>query len=470
MKSREYDIAVIGSGLGGYVAAIRGAQLGKKVLLVEKEKLGGVCINWGCIPTKFLIYHSKLFRELKENKNFQGPLEEIKLSVKKLQENKQRCVARLVKGIGFLLEKNKVTVFKGEASFNRHKQLFINGQNEKQKVRAEKIILATGSRPGSLSFIKPNGNEVITSKQALDITEIPPRLVVIGAGAVGLELGSLFHRLGSKVTILEIMPQILPGNDEDTAKSLERELKKQGIEVLTEMKIQESFFKDGIVTVKGISLKDDSAFEFKTEKVLLAVGRKPNSEKVSTGLPDLGLDRSGFVKVNEFMETTVKNIYAIGDVTGGKLLAHKASHEGITAAENASGIQKRMDYNAIPLAVFTEPEFSSVGITEEEAREKYGDDFRTGKFPLRASGRAVTMGKPEGFVKIISHKNNQIMGAHILSPNASEMITELTLALKYGIKISELGSVIHVHPTLSESIMEAALNAQNKAVHILNKS
>jgi dihydrolipoamide dehydrogenase len=465
----EYDIAVIGAGPGGYVAALRGAQLRKKVLLVEKEKIGGVCMNWGCIPTKFLIYQSKLIKEARENQNLDGPIHEIILNVKKLQENKNSCVDRLVKGIEFLLKRNKVTVLKGEAEFNHHKEISINGKNGKERIRASKIILATGSRPGTLPFIQANGNEVITSKQALEIREVPSHLIVIGAGAVGLEIGSLFHQLGSKVTILEIMPQILPGYDKKTAKYLEKELKKQGIEILTEMKIQESRIKEGMAILKGISLKQNSPFEYKAEKVLLAVGRLPNSEKILSELPNLSVDKAGFVKVNEFMETAIEDIYAIGDLVGGKLLAHKASHEGILAAENAAGARKKMDYRSVPSAVFTEPEFSSVGFTEEEAREKYGNDVYIGKFPLSASGRALTMEKTEGFVKIIARKNEEIIGAHILSPHASEMIAELTLSLKYGIKVSELASVIHVHPTLSESIMESALNVQNKAIHVLNK-
>ncbi len=468
--SNDYDVAIVGAGPGGYVAAIRGAQLGKKVLLVERDKIGGVCTNWGCIPTKWLIHQSRLFKEIKGNKNMEGPVDEIKLNLRKCQENKKRCVDSLVKGVEFLLEKNKVTVLNGEAVFQSPEELAIEGKDGKEKVRAKKIILATGSRPGSLPFIKANGKEVLNSKQALDLTAIPPRLIVIGAGAVGLEISCLFHRLGSRVTVLEIMPQILPGCDEETAKCLQRELKKQGLEILTGMKIQESRIKEGMVTLRGVSLQKNSSFEYSGEKVLIAVGRRPNSERIKEGLPELELDKAGFVKVNEFMETNVKGIYAIGDLVGGSLLAHKASHEGVVAVENACGGRVSMDYRAVPLCVFTEPEYACVGLTEEEAREKYKDNVRIGKFPLRACGRAVTMGKVEGFVKIIAHKNKNILGAHIFSHCASEILPEVTLALKYGIKVSELASVIHAHPTLSESIRESALNVQNKAIHILNKS
>lgn len=425
-------------------------------------------MNWGCIPTKLLIHQSRSFMEIKQNQNFEGPVDQITLNLKSLQENKKRCVERLVKGIEFLLEKNNICVLKGEAEFESQREIIIRGEREEQKVKANKIILATGSRPGSLPFIKVNKKEVIDSKQALDATEAPPRLIVIGAGAVGLELGALFHRLGSKVTVLEVMPQILPGSDEKTAVSLERELRKQGLEVLTEMKIEECLVEEGVVTLKGISIKKDTSFEYQAEKVLLAVGRKPNSEKLKKALPELDLDEAGFVKVNKFMETNIKDMYAVGDLAGGKLLAHKASHEGLTAAENACGARKSMNDSTVPWAVFTEPEFSSVGLTEENAKEKYGNDIRIGKFPLKACGRALTMGKGEGFVKIIADKHEKILGAHILSPSASEMISEVTLALKSGIKVSELASVIHVHPTLSESIMEAALNVQKKAIHIIN--
>ncbi|MBD3413720.1 MAG: dihydrolipoyl dehydrogenase [Candidatus Aminicenantes bacterium] len=467
--NRKYDIAVIGAGPGGYVAAIRGAQLGKNVLLVEKEKLGGVCINWGCIPTKALLYQSQLFREMKDNPIWDGPVDEITLNLNKIQEHKRKSVDRLVKGIEFLLNKNKVTVMNGEASFKNSQELIISGQNEDKEVRADKVILATGSSPGSLPFLKANNKEVVISQQALEFTEIPSRFLVVGAGAVGLEMGSLFQRLGSRVTILEIMPQILPGSDEKTARSLERELKKQGIEILTEMKIQESHIKNGTVTLKGVSIKKDSPFEYEADKVLMAVGRKPNSQQFRNTLPKLELDKAGFVKVNEFLETSIENIYAIGDLTGGQLLAHKASHEGITAAENAAGVQMKMDHKTVPSAVFTEPEFSSVGLTEEQARDQYGDGIRIGKFPLRANSRAVTVGKLKGFVKIIADQKETIVGAHILSPHASELIPELVCAVQNQIKLRELSSVVHVHPTLSESIIEAAFHAQNRAIHIYEK-
>jgi len=466
--NNDYDVAVVGAGPGGYVAAIRGAQLGKKVLLIEKEKIGGVCTNWGCIPTKWLIHQSMLFSELRADKNLEGPVDEIKMNLKKCQENKQRCVDSLVKGVEFLLKKNRITVKKGEASFQGPKEIVIDGKDGKESAAAKKIILATGSRPGNLPFIKVNGKEVLNSKQALDMKEVPSHLIVIGAGAVGLEIACLFHRLGSRVTVLEIMPQILPGIDEEAAKCLHRELKKQGLEILTGMKIQESRIKDGLVTLRGVSLQRKSSFEYSGEKVLTAAGRRPNSEKIKEGLPELDLDEAGFVKVNEYMETSQENIYAIGDLVGGKLLAHKASHEGIVAVENACGNRMSMDYRAVPLSVFTEPEYACVGLTEEEAREQYKDDVRIGKFPLRACGRALTMGKTEGFVKIIAREEGEILGAHILSHCASEMLPEVTLALKHGMKASELSSVIHAHPTLSESIREAALSVQNRAIHILN--
>jgi len=463
----KYDVAIIGGGPGGYVAAIRAAQLKKRVVLVEKDRIGGTCMNYGCIPAKYLLHQTKIYRELKENKNIEGPLEKIKCNWKRVQEEKNKIVERLVKGVEFLLRKNGIEIVKGEGFIKSEKQIAVKTEGGDQILESDKIILATGSRPAALPFLEPNGKEVVTSREALEFDSIPTKMLVVGAGAVGIEMGSIYQRLGSDVSVLEIMPTILPGSDREVVVRLERILKQQGFKIHNQMRIEESNIKEGRVSLKGTDLKTKSAFEFEAEKVLLAAGRKPNTEGLTGKELKLLLDKQGFVKVNNLLETNIPGIYAIGDMIDGHLLAHKASHEGIIAAENASGLKAEMNYKALPLAVYTEPEFSSVGLTEEEAKER-GIKIQVGLFSLQANGRALTTGSKEGMVKIIADEKDEIIGAHILAANASEFISEISLAMKRGLKIQDVSSSIHIHPTLSEGVMEAALKAKNKAIHILN--
>ena len=464
---KKWDVAILGGGPGGYVAAIRAAQLKKRVVLVEKDRIGGTCMNYGCIPAKYLLHQTKIYRELKENKNIEGPLEKIKCNWKRVQEEKNKIVERLVKGIEFLLRKNGIEIVKGEGFIKSEKQIAVKTEGGDQILESDKIILATGSRPAALPFLEPNGKEVVTSREALEFDSIPTKMLVVGAGAVGIEMGSIYQRLGSDVSVLEIMPTILPGSDREMVVRLERILKQQGLKIHNQMRIEESNIKEGRVSLKGTDLKTQSAFEFEAEKVLLAAGRKPNTEGLTGKDLKLLLDKQGFVKVNNLLETSIPGIYAIGDMIGGYLLAHKASHEGIIAAENASGLKAEMNYKALPLAVYTEPEFSSVGLTEEESKER-GLKIQVGLFSLQANGRALTTGSQEGMVKIIADEKDEIIGAHILAANASEFISEISLAMKRGLKIQDVSSSIHIHPTLSEGVMEAALKAKNQAIHVLN--
>jgi dihydrolipoamide dehydrogenase len=465
---KKWDLVMIGGGPGGYVAAIRGAQLKKKVLLVEKHKIGGTCMNYGCIPAKYLLHQTKIYKDLKENRNFKGPIKEIKCDWKRIQEERGRIVERLVKGLEFLIRKNGVEIINGHGFVKGNRQVAVRVDGGEEKVvEAEKIILATGSRPAELPFLRPNGKEIVTSREALEFNEIPRRMLVIGAGAIGLEMGTIFQRLGSEVTILEILPFILPGSDKETAKRLERILKAQGLNIHTQMRLESSQVKEGKVVVKGTNLGKQSPFEFEAEKVLLAVGRAPNSEGLSAEESVLALDENYSVHVNSRLETSIPGVYAIGDLIGGKLLAHKASHEGLVAAENASGERTEMSYVALPLAVYTDPEFSSVGLTEEEAIEK-GIKIQKGVFSLQASSRALTLGKQEGMVKIIADEKDKVIGAHILAPNASEFIPEITLSVSKGLRIQDISSSIHIHPTLSEAVMEAAMKTKNEAIHVLN--
>jgi dihydrolipoamide dehydrogenase len=464
---KKRDLIIIGGGPGGYVAAIRAAQLKKSVLLIEEDRIGGTCMNYGCIPTKYLLHQTKMLTELKENKNLDGPREEIRCNWKIVQEEKTKIVERLVRGVEFILRRNGIEMVRGQAFLKGERQVSVEIQGSVRNFEADTIVLATGSQPSELPFLKPNGQEIITSREALELENIPKKLIVVGAGAVGIELGTIYRRLGTEVTILEIMPTILPGSDREIVARLERILLKQGLKIYTQMKIEESQVREGKVTLKGTCLKTQSSFEFEGEKVLLSAGRKPNLKFLKVENLPFSLDKGGFVKVNSRLETCIPGVFAIGDLIGGKLLAHKASHEGMVAAENAAGSNREMDYQAVPLAVFTEPEFASVGLTEQEAKDRELK-IQVGRFPLQACARALTIESMEGMVKIIANDSDEILGAHILAPNASEIIPELTLALNKKMKLQDISSSIHIHPTVSESVMEAALKAKNMAIHVLN--
>jgi len=462
----KFDLAIIGGGPGGYVAALRGAQLKQKVVLFEKDRVGGTCMNRGCIPAKFLLHQTKIFKETKDNKYIDGPLDDLTCNWGRVQEQRKKIVERFVRGIEFLLKKNGVQLVQGDAKLRNERQLEIEGKDTEGIYEAENIILATGSKPAALPFLKPDGDNIITSKEGLELAEIPDSLVIVGAGAIGLEMGTIYQRLGSQVTVLEIMPDILPGSEREMTKRLERILKLQGLNIYTQMEIRQVSGDKEKITLESFCLKEKKPRTFDAQKVLLAVGRIPDSEKFL----ELGMsfiDEKGFVKVNEYLETEIPGVYAIGDLNGGKLLAHKASHEGVRAAENASGLKKAACYHALPMAVYTEPEFSSVGLTEQQAREK-GIHVQAGVFSFQANGRALTMGKPEGMAKVIADEQDIIIGAHILGPNASELLAELTLCVEKGMKLQDVSSSYHIHPTLSETIMEAALSAKGEALHILN--
>lgn len=464
---KKWDIAVLGGGPGGYVAAIRAAQLKKRVVLVEKHKIGGTCMNFGCIPAKYLLHQAKIYEEFKGNKNLEGPLEKIRYNWKKVQEEKNKVIEKLVRGIEFILKRNRVTIIRGSAFLRENRQIVVQTEGEEMVFESDKIILATGSSPSKLPFLAPDGKGVITSREALELADIPKKMLIIGAGAIGLEIGTIYQKLGSEVSILEIMPTILPGAEKEITTRLERILKIQGLNIYTQMRIEEALVKKGKVYLKGVCIKDQIPFEFEAEKVLLAAGRIPNSAELKGKNINISQDKFGFVKVNPHLETDVPGIYAIGDLIGGRFLAHKASHEGILASENASGEKKVMNYDALPMAVYTEPEFSSVGFTEQEAKEKK-TGIQVGLFSLQANGRALTIGKQEGMVKIIADNKDRIIGAHILAPNASELIAEMTLAIDKEMRLQDVSSSVHVHPTLSEAVMEAAMKAKNTAIHVLN--
>jgi dihydrolipoamide dehydrogenase len=463
------DLIIIGGGPGGYLAALRASQLGLNVTLFEQEKIGGVCINVGCIPTKYLLHQTRLVHEINICRNLEGPIQEIKLNWEKVQTGRKNVVERLVKGLEFLLSRNKVQVIKGKAKLAGPGEVTAETSDGEMKFQADKIILASGSRPADFPFLRFNGREVISSTEALALTETPESLLVIGAGAIGLELGAVYQRLGTEVTILEIMPDILPGTDLATTQRLERILKKQGLKIHLQMKIESAEISERRVTLKGVSLADSKPFEFSAEKVLIAAGRKPNIEDLLRDSAMLKLGNGNYVEVDSSCRTPIAGVYAIGDLIGGKLLAHKAYHDGIVAAENAAGLDSKTNYAALPSAIFTEPELASVGLSQEEAEER-GIEIKVGEFPLQANGRALTMDSYEGIVRVIaSKKTDKVIGAHVLAPHASEMLPVLTMAVSRRMKLKDLDSIIYIHPTLSEAIGEAALKADGRALHILNQ-
>jgi dihydrolipoamide dehydrogenase len=460
------DLVIVGGGPGGYLAAMRAAQLKRSVALIERDRIGGTCINYGCIPTKYLLHQTKVLKEIGGTKTLEGPVGEIRLDWAKVQRGRQAVVDQLVKGLVFLLEKGRVEIVRAPAKIRPDRTVVVRAQEGERIYEADAVIVATGSLASSLPFLKPDGRTVLTSTEALELAEVPRSLLVIGAGAIGLEMGSVYRRLGTEVTVLEILSQILPGSDKEAVTRLERALKKQGLKIFTEMRIEEAEIADGAVTLKGTCLKTGAPFAYTAEKALLSAGRAPNTAELFDGEPFLALDR-GFVRVNASLEASAPGFYAIGDVIGGKLLAHKAYHDALVAAENACGRSRTVDYRALPAAVFTDPEFATVGMTQEEAVAK-GPGVKSGLFPLQASGRAMTMDATDGLIKLLADENDRVVGAHVVAPGASEMLPVLTMAVAKRMSLGELDAIIYIHPTLSEAIGEAALKANNLALHILN--
>ena len=465
--SERKDIAILGGGPGGYVAALRAVQLKKKVVVFEADRVGGTCMNYGCIPTKALLHQTKLYRELKSLRTLTGPVAEVGYDWAAIQAARKTAVEKLVAGTEFLLQRGRVELVKGRARLKDERRIVVDTAEGARTYEAERTILATGSRSATLPFLQPDGRTVVTSREALEFDTVPASLIVIGAGAIGLEIALIYDRLGVDVTVLEIMSQVLPGSDRETATRLERTLKKQGLKVLTEMRVDEASVVEGRVSLKGVHLRTKAPFVYGAEKVLLATGRRPNSEGLSADGPLVELGQGGFVKVNDSLETNLPGVYATGDLIGGKLLAHKAYHDAVVAVENACGLKRAVDYRALPMAVFTEPEFASVGLTEEEARAR-GGAVQVGHFPLQANGRALTMEATEGIVKIVADSEDTVIGAHILAPAAGEMIAVLTAAVAKGLKLRDVGHLIYIHPTLSEAVGEAALKAKNEALHLVN--
>lgn len=457
----QYKVVVIGGGPGGYVAAIRAAQLGASVALVEKGSVGGTCLNRGCIPTKALAAGVEVIHAVRRAAEFGVTTGEVVVDFGRLMERKDQVVARLVQGVEFLLKKNRVELIRGTARLSGKGRVTVEGPEGVSGLEAENIILATGTGPARVKAFGYDGERVITSDEALKLGEVPKRLLIIGGGVIGCEFACIFSALGSKVTVVEIMPTILPLLDKEAARQMQGLLKRQGIAIKNRVKIQEvKKLQDSLAAVL------EGGEEIEADRVLISVGRVMSLEGLGLEEAGVALGDRGQVVVNDRMETTVPGIYAIGDITGGVQLAHVASAQGMAAADNIMGLSRAMDYRVVPSCIFTRPEAASVGITSQEAEEK-GINFKTGKFPLLASGKALTMGETDGFVKILaSGETDRILGVHIVGPHATDLIAEATVAMQAGFTAGRLAATIHAHPTLAEALMEAAGAVHGKGIHI----
>lgn len=465
---KEVDVLVIGAGPGGYPAAIRSAQLGKKTLVVERRWLGGVCNHVGCIPSKALITASKQFRKIREAEEMGIKVQGVSLDWERLLSWKRQVVKRLSDGVGNLVKGHKAELLMGTARLTgAHTATVQKSEGGSEEIRFKNCILASGSAPIEIPGFKPDGKRIITSTEALELAALPKSLVIIGAGAIGLEIACFYANFGTKVTVVELLPQVLPGTDAEIAKAMERALRKRGIAYHLEAKAKGA-------AVSGDHVKVEFEVGGKLQSVdadhcLVAVGRRALAQELGLDAAGVKLHEKGWVQVNDRLQTNVPHIYAIGDLCGPPQLAHKASKEGLVAAEVIAGKPALRDFASIPGVIFTDPEIGTAGLGEDDARKK-GHDVGVGRFPFAASGRAMTAGETEGFVKIVfDKKTHLVLGVHIIGPEASDLISEAALALEMGATVEDLSWTVHPHPTLGEALCEAAEDAEGLAIHTLPK-
>ncbi|PUU95770.1 MAG: dihydrolipoamide dehydrogenase [Halanaerobium sp.] len=457
MADKKYKIAIIGSGPGGYTAALRAGQLGADTVLIEKEALGGTCLNWGCIPTKAFVRSAEVFADIQNAEDFGIKVEKAELDFPAVVKRKDKIVKRLVRGIDHLLGKKNIDRIDGRASFIDQNKIKIEKEAETIEIEAENIIIATGSETAALPIPGADLDGILDSRSALDLNELPESMVIVGGGIIGMEFAFIFRNFGVDVTVVEYLDQLVSGVDSEIASELNRSARRRRISVKTSAEVKEIRKQaDAFEVVYQQKGKEKTAA---AEKVLMAVGRRPYTEGLN--LENVGVNLSGkrrAVQVNEKMETNVPGIYAVGDVTDKILLAHVASHQGVIAVENIMGMDKKMDYQAVPGAIFTSPEIGTVGLSEEEAKEK-GIDYEVGSFPFAASGKVMAMGEREGKIKLITEKeSDKIIGAALIGIEASDLIAELTLAVNLGLTAENLRETIHAHPTTAEVVHEAALD------------
>ncbi len=465
----DAEAVVIGSGPGGYVAAIRLGQLGKKVVVIERDRIGGVCLNIGCIPSKALITAGKLVKNVRDGAKM-GIMADVSVDIAKLQAWKLGVVNRLTSGVEFLLKQNHSQIIRGSAAFRSESQLVVERRDESPvELMFKSAIIATGTVPIELPYIKFDGKRIISSTEALELTRPPKSMLLIGGGVIGLEIGMAFANLfGTKLTVVELLDQLLPGTDLDLVDPVKKNLEKLGAKVYLKSKVKGA--SPGETSVKvNFETPDGAAQSAEAEYVLVGVGRKPNTKDLGLEKAGVSTTEQGFVRVDRQMRTNVPNLFAIGDVTGGVLLAHKAMKEGIVAAEVICGENSEADFHAMPAAIFTDPEIAIVGLSQREA-ESRGSELLIGKFPFSASGRALAAAEPEGFAKVIADKDSGlVIGVEIVGLDASDLISEASLALEMGATLDDIALTIHPHPTMPEAIMEASENALGKAIHITNR-
>ena len=463
--SEKFDVTVIGGGPGGYVCAIRLSQLGFKTACVESRgTLGGTCLNIGCIPSKSLLNLSENFHKAKNFEKMGIETGEIKLNLSKMMKNKDKAVTVLTKGVEFLFKKNKVNYFKGIGSFKSPNEISIIKDGKETTIQTGKTIISTGSEPVALPGINFDEKTILSSTGALSISSLPKKMVVVGGGYIGLEMGSVWSRLGTEVIVIEFLDHITPGMDKEISSEFMKILKKQGIKFELNTKVEKiSKTQNGVII--ETSNKDGKKNNIETEVVLISVGRKPFTENLNLENIGVALDQKKRIKVNKNYETNIKNIYAIGDVIEGPMLAHKAEEEGIAVAELIAGQSGHVNYDIIPGVVYTSPEVASVGKTEEQLKEKK-INYKIGKFPFMANSRAKAIDDLEGFVKILADSvTDKVLGVHIIGPHAGEMIAEMSVAMEFGASSEDIARTCHAHPTFSEAIKEAALSVDKRQIH-----
>jgi len=465
-ESTTYDVTIIGAGPGGYVAAIRAAQLGLKVALVEKEHLGGVCLNWGCIPTKALLRNAEVVSLLDRGREFGFSISDVEVDFGAAVDRSRQVSERLVKGVGFLMRKNEIDVIEGRGTLKSPREVDVAlNEGGTRTLQTENIIIATGGSARTIPGITPDGVRVLNYREAIVLRELPESAVIVGAGPIGMEFAHIWSSYGAEVTVVEMLPRALPLEDEEISKQVERAFKRRKVKILTSTRVQSiEATTDGVeVTVAG---ENDEEDVLEAERALIAIGVQPNSENL--GLEELGVEMErGHITIDERMRTNVSGVYAIGDVTGKLALAHVASAQGIVAAESIAGEEtSTLDYEAMPRCTYCQPQVASLGITEAEAKER-GHDVAVGEFPFRPNGKALALGERDGFVKIVADEvTGEILGAHLVGPEVTELLPELVLARTWELTPEEIARTVHAHPTLSESVMEAAHGVFGEPIHI----